>query len=278
MRLAVNRGCARGAETPVDVPQLGEQRARARRSAPRGPPREGEGDLGARPELAHQVQLLGGEVVEAVEEDRPGLPSRRVASARPRVAAAASEWSSWRPSSSRSSRRPGRARRSPPRTGQPPRPGSGSPGRCRPPGARRAALPAPSEARCAARSAPAAQARRATRPRLRAAGAGWRSSWGPRRAGRAARPGRRGGRRCRRARRPPACPPVSAPARSARRRPPWARPGSARGQRRAEAVQDLARAPGVRGPTISSAAPSHRSQHRSVLGSGYAAQTARKCG
>ncbi len=58
----------------VDIAELGEEAAPRRRQHLAVLPGKGDRHLGAAPELADQLQLLNGEVVEAVEENGPSTP------------------------------------------------------------------------------------------------------------------------------------------------------------------------------------------------------------
>ena len=84
------------------VAQLREQlRARAERGAV-GLVGDRDGDVAAPRERGDQLELLRGEVVEAVEQDGPAAPRVRAPCAAPRSRSRASEWRSQRPAPSRS--------------------------------------------------------------------------------------------------------------------------------------------------------------------------------
>ena len=159
-------------ETPRHVPQLGEEGAAGRGQHLAVLVGEGEGHVGGIPELADQLDLLGGEVVEAVEQDRAACPAvgmraqgrgRRGGEAvgvlAPQLVAELAEGLR--------------------RATRPPLVGAGLGGALaqgrrvdrRRPAARRSAPPAPRRSRAAAPKRPDAQARRGTLPRRRAAGA-----------------------------------------------------------------------------------------------------------
>ena len=60
--------------TPVEVPELGEEGAACLRQRLAVLPGQSDGHVGARRELADQLELLDRQVVEAVEEDRAHSP------------------------------------------------------------------------------------------------------------------------------------------------------------------------------------------------------------
>ena len=265
------------------VPELGEQGAAGcgqHRAVLVG---KSEGDVGRLPQLAHQVHLLGGEVVEPVEQDRAPRPAVRVGAQRsgsgggepvgvlaPQFVTELAEGPVQRRdlrlvraslAGSLAQRDRVDARR---------------------PGARRSALPARRRSPAGAPRRPGAPDRRVMRPRWPGAVAARRSrAVGTERRGRRPRVGTVG-RRCRRARRPAASPPASAPPQSARRRRVWGRPGSDRagglpGKRPGSRRSGPSWA-GLRSASAARCDHPHLSQPSRVRGSPETAEIASNCG